>query len=162
LPENDELRALMSAWIRMVMRNSMKSLIRYTKDNGLSMSQTAALFKIRGEGACGVNDIGEDLQISSAAASQMMDKLVQLGFVHRSENPEDRRGKRLVIADKGTAFLQGSGNARIQWVDDLVDSLTPEERESAAAAVSLLVGKAKALGLDFDPHQCPWKGTIKS
>lgn len=152
MPENDELRALMSAWIRMVMRNSMKSLIHYTKDNGLSMSQTAALFKIRNEGACGVNDIGEDLQISSAAASQMMDKLVQLGFVHRSENPDDRRGKRLVIADKGTVFLQGSGNARIQWVDDLVDSLTPEERTSAASAIALLVDKAKSLGLDSGPH----------
>ncbi|MCE1195955.1 MarR family transcriptional regulator [bacterium] len=162
MPENDELRALMSAWIRMVMRNSMKSLIRYTKDNGLSMSQTAALFKIRGEGACGVNDIGEDLQISSAAASQMMDKLVQLGFVHRSENPDDRRGKRLMIADKGTAFLQGSGNARIQWVDDLVDSLTLEERESTAGAIALLIDRAKALGLDIGPHQCPWKGTIRS
>jgi DNA-binding MarR family transcriptional regulator len=162
LPENDELRALMSAWIRMVMRNSMKSLIGYTKQNGLSMSQTAALFKIRGEGACGVNDIGEDLQISSAAASQMMDKLVQLGFIHRSENPDDRRGKRLMLADQGNAFLLGSGNARIPWVDDLVDSLTLEERAQTASTITLLIDKAKAIGLDFDPHQCPWKGTIRS
>ena len=162
MPENDELRALMSAWIRLVMRNSMKNLMRYTKENGLSMSQAAALFKIRGEGACGVNDVGEDLQISSAAASQMMDKLVQLGFVHRSENPDDRRGKRLMLADKGNAFLQASGNARIQWVDDLVDSLAPEERASAASSIALLVDRAKALGLDFGPHQCPWKGTNKS
>jgi len=152
----------MSAWIRIVMRNSMKSLIHYTKGHGLSMSQTAALFKIRGEGACGVNDIGEDLQISSAAASQMMDKLVQLGFIHRSENPDDRRGKRLVLAEKGIAFLQGSGNARIQWVDDLVDSLAPAERASTAETITLLVDKAKALGLCHDSHQCPWKGTIRS
>ncbi len=162
MPENDELRSLMSAWIRMVMRNSMKSLLHYTKENGLSMSQTAALFKIRGEGACGVNDIGEDLQISSAAASQMMDKLVQLGFIHRSENPDDRRGKRLMLAERGTAFLQGSGNARIQWVDDLVDSLTLEERAQTSAAIALLVDKTKSLGLDFGPNQCPWKGTIQS
>lgn len=153
--ESDELRGIMSAWVRIVMRNSMRNMIGYMKEYGLSMSQAAALFKIRGEGACGVNDIGEDLQITSAAASQMLDKLVQQGFIHRSENPDDRRGKRLDLAEKGLAFIRGSGDARIHWVDELVDSLEQEELAPILSALRILVDKTQSKQkTDSDsPHQ---------
>ncbi len=162
LPNETEFLETMGEWTRLVMRHSMHGLVHYTKENGLSMSQTVALFKIKRNGRCGVADVGEDLQVSSAAASQMLDRLVQQGFIQRSENPDDRRGKCLTLTDKGQAFLQKGIHVRQRWIKDLVDSLSMEERRAANETIAMLVGKARALeGNVKNPH-CEGEGTIHS
>lgn len=153
----------MREWVRIVTRHSMHGFIRYAKDNGLSMSQTAALFKIKRNGVCGVADIGEDLQVSSAAASQMLERLVQQGFIERSENPEDRRGKRLSLTEKGQKLLQESIYARQRWIEDLYNSLSPEEMKASAETIEMLVRKTKSLDIALTPpHHCHGKGIIHS
>lgn len=153
LPNESEFLETMGEWTRLVMRHSMHGLVHYAKENGLSMSQTVALFKIKRNGRCGVADVGEDLQVSSAAASQMLDRLVQQGFIQRSENPEDRRGKCLTLTEKGQAFLQKGIHVRQRWIRDLVDSLSLEEKQAANETIAMLVGKARALeGCAKNPH----------
>lgn len=145
LPNEIEFLETMGEWTRLVMRHSMHGLVHYAKENGLSMSQTVALFKIKRNGRCGVADVGEDLQVSSAAASQMLERLVQQGFIQRSENPEDRRGKCLTLTEKGQAFLQKGIHVRQRWIRDLVDSLSLEEKLAANDTIAMLVAKARAL-----------------
>ncbi|HWR12152.1 MAG TPA: MarR family transcriptional regulator [Rectinemataceae bacterium] len=157
-----EFLETMGEWARVVMHHSMHGLIHYTKENGLSMSQTVALFKIKRNGMCGVADVGEDLQVSSAAASQMLDRLVQQGFIQRSENPEDRRGKCLTLTDKGQAFLQKGIHVRQRWIKDLADSLSIEERQSANETIAMLVGKARALDAGAKNPHCEGEGTLHS
>ncbi len=79
-------------WVGMFMHRSMRDSIRFAKENGLSMSQVGAMFHIR-HGVDGVSDIGDDLGVTSAAASQMLERLVQAGLVTRTEDPHDRRAK---------------------------------------------------------------------
>ncbi|PKL76973.1 MAG: hypothetical protein CVV27_07565 [Candidatus Melainabacteria bacterium HGW-Melainabacteria-1] len=153
LSNETEFLETMGEWTKLVMRHSMHGLVHYAKENGLSMSQTIALFKIKRDGMCGVADVGEDLQVSSAAASQMLDRLVQQDFIQRSENPEDRRGKCLTLTEKGQAFLQKGIHVRQRWIRDLVDSLSTEERRVANETITMLVGKARALeGGAKQPH----------
>ena len=160
LPHEAEFLETMGEWTRVVMRHSMHGLIHYAKENGLSMSQTIALFKIKRNGRCGVADVGKDLQVSSAAASQMLDRLVQQGFIQRSENPEDRRGKCLTLTAKGQAFLQKGIHVRQRWIIDLADSLSMEEKRATKETLVMLLGKAKALeGGVKNPH-CEGEGTI--
>jgi len=162
LPFEREFLDAMGEWARVVMHHSMHGLIHYAKDNGLSMSQTVALFKIKRNGMCGVADVGEDLQVSSAAASQMLDRLVQQGFIQRSENPEDRRGKCLTLTDKGQSFLQKGIHVRQRWIEDLAASLSGEEMRAAALAVAMLVGKAKTLDVNAKHPHCEGEGIKQS
>lgn len=157
-----EILEIMREWIREVMRHSMHGFLHYTKESGLSMSQAGALFKIRRNGFCGVADVGEDLQVSSAAASQMLDRLVQQGFVERSENPEDRRGKRLSLTEKGQTFLNNGISARQRWIEELVNSLSPEEKEAATATIAVLVRKARALQGKAHHLSCHEEGASQS
>gem|GEM_PF-6985966 len=88
-----------------------------------------------------------------AAGSQMLDRLVQQGFIQRSENPEDRRGKCLTLTEKGQAFLQKGIHVRQRWIRDLVDSLSLEEKQAANETIAMLVAKARALeGCAKNPH----------
>ncbi|MEW6548943.1 MAG: hypothetical protein AB1407_05705, partial [Spirochaetota bacterium] len=68
----EDLSLAVHAWLGQVMQVSMHGFIRYTKDIGLSMSQASALFQIHRQKMCGVGGVGEDLGITSAAASQMI------------------------------------------------------------------------------------------
>ena len=152
----------MREWIRLVTRHSMHGFFHYARENGLSMSQMAALFKIKRTGVCSVADVGEDLQVSSAAASQMLDRLVLQGFIERIENPDDRRGKRLSLTQKGQDMLQKSIYARQLWIEELYNSLSPEEMRASTATISLLVNKTKSLDATQDhPHFCG-KGIMHS
>ena len=138
-----EVLDLLQEWMQLVMKHSMHGFIRYSKDTGLSMSQFGALFQIHRSKICGVSDIGIDLGVSSAAASQMLDRLVQQGLVERVEDPEDRRGKRLSLTEKGMKMVQEGIYARQEWMKTLSYSLADSEKEIISKALTLLITKAK-------------------
>ncbi len=133
------------------MRRSMRSLIIYMKENELSMSQVGALFQIN-RGRSNVSDLGEGLGITTAAASQMLERLVQQDLILRSEDPVDRRVKHLALTDKGGRIIQESVHARQNWLEDLVSVLSANEREQVAAAVKLMIEKTNQLDQRPEPQ----------
>lgn len=132
-------------WMDLFLRRSMREFIRYAKRSGLSISQIGALFHIHRAGDCGVSDLGDVLGITSAAASQMLERLVQQGLVIRTESPHDRRARKITLTDKGCQVLQESIYARQSWTNDLPRLLSPAEQEQIIAALTLLIAKAKLL-----------------
>ena len=131
-------------WIEIFMRHSMRNFIHYSKESGLSMSQIGALFHIH-RGASGVSDLGDDLGVTSAAASQMLERLVQSQLILRSEDPHDRRVKQLILTDKGRHILQESLHARQSWLDDLAGALSPAEKDQIITSLNILIDKASQL-----------------
>ncbi len=144
MPHSDPLALTLQEWIGDFMRSSMRSLILYSKENGLSMSQIGALFQVY-HGKSNVSDLGEGLGITHAAASQMLERLVQQKLILRTEDPQDRRVKQLVLTDKGCRIMQESVRARQGWLDDLVSSLSASQKEQIAAAVKILIEKTNQL-----------------
>ena len=139
--------ATLQEWIDVFMRRSMRNFFRRAKESSLSMSQIGALFHIHLAGDCGVSALGDELDISSAAASQMLERLVQQGLVVRTEAPHDRRVRQVTLTDKGHQVVQESIRARQDWLDSLARVLTPAEQEQIAAALTLLIAKANQLDL---------------
>jgi DNA-binding MarR family transcriptional regulator len=124
------------------MRRSMRDFILYSKQNGLSMTQIATLLLIHRKGAISVSDIGNELQITSPAASQLLDRLVQQGLVDRSEDPDDRRLKQITLSNQGEAVLKAGFQARRNWLEDLVELMSQEEQKQVFAALDLMLAKA--------------------
>jgi DNA-binding MarR family transcriptional regulator len=127
------------AWIELFMHRSMRSFVRFAREHGFSMSQIMALFQISHRGQLVISDIGDDLGVTNAAASQMLDRLVQQGFVLRSENPQDRREKQLVLTDLGRQVLLDSARTRQAWLERLAATLTPEEQKKVAEGLEILI-----------------------
>jgi DNA-binding MarR family transcriptional regulator len=121
----------------------MANFFIYARDNGLTMAQFGTLLRLFHRGACGVSDIGSELGVTNSAASQMLERLVQLKLVTRSEDPVDRRVKQIVITDKGSTILKDSSQAFHAWMEDVAKSLTPTEQEQIRDALSLLIDKAR-------------------
>jgi DNA-binding MarR family transcriptional regulator len=131
-------------WIEVFMRRSMHNFICYSKEKGLSMSQIGALFRIF-RGKSSVSDISDNLGVTSAAASQMLERLVQQGLILRKEDPNDRRVRQIVLTDKGRQILQESIAARQGWLENLSRTLTDSQREQVTAALNILIEKANQL-----------------
>ena len=129
------------------MRRSMHNLIRHSKSMGFTMPQVNALFRLHHHDQCSVRDLAEFLGVSDAAASQMVDKLVDQGLILRIEDPQDRRGKLLSLSPEGNTIVQESIKSRHAWVTDLAELFTPEQEMSLTVAYEAIDKKALAAAL---------------
>ena len=107
------------AWMDTFMHRSMRGWSHFAKSTGLSMPQFNILMQLHHKGPCGMSEVSERFDISAAAASQLVDKLVQAGYLERTEDPTDRRAKLLALSDKGKELIQQGTEERYRWMDDL-------------------------------------------
>ncbi len=131
--------------IEQLMRLSMHDFWRYVKSQGLSMPQMMALRRIHYHGDCNISGISSELGVTSAASSQLLDRLVQQGLVIRSEHPQDRRNKQLALSEKGERVLLEGLRARQRWVQTLIERLNDEERQKVSEALHILIEKTADL-----------------
>ncbi len=146
MSERDELITTFQEWFEVFMHRSLRRFIDHTRSSGLSMSMIGALFHLNQREKAGVTELGDHLGVTSAAASQMLERLVQQGLIQRSEDPDDRRVKQIILTDKGCQVLEEGLQARQGWLTDLTDSLTESEQKRVNSALSLLIDKANQMG----------------
>lgn len=137
------LTEVIREWSEVFMHRSMREFKRFMDMTGLSFSQINILMRLVHGGSTGVSEIGEQLGVSNAAASQAVDRLVQLGLIERTEDPEDRRAKRLALTKKGSTLIEQGVEARSKWVEGLTDALTPEQQNMIISALTLLTEAAR-------------------
>ena len=131
------------------MHHTMRERAHFAKATGLSMPQFGILMQLHYRHNCGVSDLSERFDITNAAASQLVDKLVQSGLIQREEDPNDRRAKLLNLTEKGRAFIHQGLEERYRWVDHLAEKLTSEERAKVTEALIIMTQAAKEL--DAEP-----------
>lgn len=139
------------AWMDIFMHRSMRGWWRYAKSTGLSMPQFSLMMQMYHRGACGMSGLSERFEITPAAASQMVDKLVHSGFIVREEDPNDRRAKTLNLTTKGRDLIEQGIEERYRWVDELMEKLNPEERSQISDALDLMTRTAQEM--DSEPVQ---------
>lgn len=138
-----EFEQAIRSWMDMFMHRSMRSWHLFAKSTGLSMPQFSILMQLHHRGDCGIGDIGASFDITNAAASQLVDKLVQSGLIQREEDPNDRRAKRLSLTEKGRKLIRQGMEERHRWVDQLAAELTAQERDTVIEALRILTERAK-------------------
>jgi DNA-binding MarR family transcriptional regulator len=130
-------------WMDIFMHRSMRGWSHFAKSTGLSMPQFSILMQLHHKGGCGVSDISERFDITNAAASQLVDKLVHAGYLERAEDPSDRRAKVLNLTEKGRSFVEQGIQARHRWLNELVKNLSVEEKVKVSEALTILTEAAQ-------------------
>ena len=97
MSKSDPFISTLHRWMEISMHRSMHNFLRFTRESGLSMSQIRALFHLNRKGSSGVSDLGDHLGVTSAASSQLLERLVQQNLILRTEDPNDRRVKQIVL-----------------------------------------------------------------
>jgi len=136
--ETDRLRAALRRLIQAIMHPFWQRV----RAAGLSMPQVFALRYIDHHRQTNISDLARALGITPAAASQLLHRLVEQGYVVREENPADRRNKRLRLTPKGENTLQSIASpAQGTTFERLLERLSAEETKQILDALELLLAK---------------------
>ena len=130
--------------LEIVLAHIIQDFMSFMKQQPQSSPQINALMYIYHNGQCQVSDIGVQAEASNAAASQLVERLVQQGFVERREDPVNRRMKILSLTHRGKELIQKSIPSN-HFLMNVMDDLTQDERMTIQAAFSILAQKAQQL-----------------
>lgn len=125
----------------------------FMRQAGLSIPQTHALMYVYHSGGCQLSDVGALAGTSKAAASQLVERLVQQGLLERSEDPTDRRAKLVQLTPKGHQFVR-QGIMANRCLMQLLASLPPEQLRTVHEALGYLAQAAAHMG---DQHGTEWE-----
>ena len=153
MPPADQFTEVLHEWADVFMSRSMRETFQFWKDSGLSMPQISTMMNLNYQGPCGVSEVGNRLGVTNAAASQMVDKLVQLGYLERAEDPNDRRAKQLTLTAQGCALIEKGLEARRRWLEGLITALTSEQQQAILTALPYLIEAARKLEPPVDKEQ---------
>lgn len=78
-------------------------------------------------GPSSLKRVAGEIGVSAGSASSMADKLVELGFVERQPDPEDRRAVVLNLTDQARAFLEEKSVHFVKRITYLMDRLGEED-----------------------------------
>lgn len=115
----------------------IQDLLHFMHETGLSRPQIHALLHIYHAGECPFSEIRELTGSSPAAASQLVERLVQQGLVERTEDPQNRRMKKLRLTNKSLELLH-EGVSSNHFLAELMAALTPQQRKSVHTALGYL------------------------
>lgn len=138
-----ELTNVIREWSEVFMSRSGRDFKRFMDETSLSFSQLNVLMRLYHGGKCGISEIGERLGITNAAASQAIDRLVNLGMIERTEDPDDRRAKQLALTQEGRTLIEKGFEARRNWISGLTNALNPEQQTLIISALTLLTEAAR-------------------
>ena len=125
--------------------HSMRGWKNYVKSTGLSMPQFSILMQLYYRGAFSISEISDRFGISVPAASQLVEKLVQAGYLERAEDPNDRRARLLPLSAKGRKLIEQGFKRRYRWMDTLMSNLSAEERTQIREALNIMTRAAREM-----------------
>jgi len=142
---SERFKQVMRRWAELFMHHSLHEFKRFMDESGLSASQVHTLMQLYRQGDCGVARIGNHLGVTSAAASQMVDRLVEYGLLERGQHAGDRRTRPISLTPKGRALVEAGIEARRGWMEQLTRSFSLQEQELIICALTLLSDAAAEL-----------------
>jgi DNA-binding MarR family transcriptional regulator len=125
------------AGLEYVLSRIIQDFMKFMHQTGLSTPQINALLHIYHAGECQLSEIGNLADSSKPAASQLVERLVQQDLVERTEDPLDRRNKKLRLAPKGLELIQ-QGVISNSFLMELTTYLSVEQQETIHTAFGYL------------------------
>jgi DNA-binding MarR family transcriptional regulator len=142
---DQQFNQVLREWVEIYMRRSFHDFKRFMDENELSPSQAGTLMRLYRCGAVGISDIAGHQSITTPAASQMVDRLVQQGLLQRAEDPNDRRYKQVTLTERGRTLIEEGIRSRQIWMEDLTAAFTPEDQNDIIEVLIRLTDAARQL-----------------
>src|SRR5262245_2641852 len=124
----EDMRVARRAMMREVIVGALASL----DTSELTLIQFASLLWLDDGAEHTVKEMAERLGRSVSATSRLLDQMVRRRLIRRFEDPDDRRARRVSIADGGRRVIERLMTTRAEAQLGLMAELAPEERAQVA------------------------------
>jgi DNA-binding MarR family transcriptional regulator len=114
-------------------------------DASVTLPQVLMLRRLTEQRADSPSALARSLNMSASAVSQMLDRLFQLQLVRRTENPHDRRKKRITATPKAKWLIERLGRARSAEYAGGISRLSPALRRELAIVLSRVLAELQTL-----------------
>lgn len=114
---------------RIFLGNARKNFASPTSAKELSLAQLSTLLIIRNLEPTSLKRLAEASGVSRPSASTMVDRLVELGMVHRQPSALDRREVRISLTEEGQEAVDIHEGELLRSLVDLLERLGPEDAE---------------------------------
>lgn len=145
MSSNEQFSEVLHEWVKVFMRRTGQEYKRFMDDSGLSFSQVNTLMRLHFTGQADISDIAAQLGVTNAAASQLVERLVRMGLLARTEDLIDRRIKRLTLTPAGHSLAEELVDTRRKWMEKFTNSLTSQQRESISQALQVMTDAAQKM-----------------
>ena len=136
---------LLHQWTEQAMLRSMSELFRFNQAHNFSFSQANTLLFFKCSSPVTFAQLTAHLGVTKAAVSQLVDRLVEQGFVERQEDPRDRRSVLLSLSSNGLQLVADANRTRQAWMANYSELFTSEESARLKPALTLLLDKLSLL-----------------
>ena len=117
---------------------------------GISMTQLHVMHLLERHGEIAMSRLAEMLDVSDSAATGLIDRIEERGFVERIRVPEDRRIVLVRITPVGRQTLEDVEAARTEIIGRVLDQIDPSQLEGIATAMAAL--RVAFLATHLDPE----------
>jgi DNA-binding MarR family transcriptional regulator len=131
---DQQLGDLLQAFVNRVSHRLGNTLSILT-DESVTLQQVLLLRRLQQAGQSTPSELAQLMRMSPPAVSQMIDRLLLLDLVTRTEAPDDRRRKVIAFTHKAEALLERIHNARAAEYGAGTRRLSPKVRAELASAL---------------------------
>ena len=112
------------------------------EEMGITFPQLRILFLVRRDPGTDLRTLAQLLDVGTSAASQQVDRLVDRGLLHRSEDPDDRRRIQLALTERGDQAVESISSASREYLHALFDRFTDPQLHDLIAAFEAVTAAA--------------------
>ncbi len=128
-PSLSEFADRVSELMPFIMKEFMKSQATEFYKLKMTMPQFFVLEFLNRLGECKMSDMARHLNVTTAAMTGVVQRLVRDGYVLRSSDPKDRRIVRIKPTAKGSKMVRGMIQKRKEISVRIFGMISQEERE---------------------------------
>jgi MarR family 2-MHQ and catechol resistance regulon transcriptional repressor len=111
---------------------------QFFQEKGLNPTEFAVLELLYHKGRQPLQKIGSKILLASGSITYVVDKLEKRGLIKRVSCHSDRRVTYAEISEEGAAFMDKIFPEHEQNLHELMDVLTPEEKDTAIELIKKL------------------------
>jgi DNA-binding MarR family transcriptional regulator len=140
-----EVSLLVGEMMTHVHRRSAGDTLAIMNQAGLTMAQLVALHLLAHRGPQSVSWVAACLRLSPGATSHLIDRLFVSRLVGRTEDPIDRRHKRIAITAAGRNLIERVQEERTREFSRVIARLSAEVQRQFAKVLSRVVAELTAM-----------------
>jgi len=121
-----EMSVILPRMIRMFMVKQTSMI----KKSDITVPQIAILHLLKDIPKCKMSEIAKFLNVTTSAATGIVDRMVRSGLLKRSREPKDRRIINIKLTPKGEKTINTIFKERQKMMTDIFRHFDPKEREA--------------------------------